>query len=85
MEVVFVRGLGEELVGVGRFESLLFFYLDFVLYYLGFFFVVDGDFIFDDFMNLYVNVVDVDYLVGINDMDGYMFVSFDMLVINKNK
>ncbi|XP_065386001.1 bile salt-activated lipase isoform X1 [Macaca fascicularis] len=55
-----------------------------MLYYLGFIPVIDGDFIPDDPINLYANAADIDYLAGINNMDGHLFASIDMPAINKN-
>uniref|UniRef100_A0A8D2K0W6 Bile salt-activated lipase n=1 Tax=Theropithecus gelada TaxID=9565 RepID=A0A8D2K0W6_THEGE len=55
-----------------------------MLYYLGFIPVIDGDFIPDDPINLYANAADIDYIAGINNMDGHLFASIDMPVINKN-
>ena len=56
-----------------------------MLHYLGFLPVVDGDFLPDDPVNLYVNTADIDYLAGTNDMDGHIFASIDMPAINKQK
>lgn len=55
-----------------------------VLYYLAFMPVVDGDFLPDDPINLYENAADIDYLAGTNDMDGHLFASVDVPVINKS-
>ncbi|XP_050615858.1 bile salt-activated lipase isoform X10 [Macaca thibetana thibetana] len=55
-----------------------------MLYYLGFIPVIDGDFIPDDPINLYANAADIDYIAGINNMDGHLFASIDMPAINKN-
>ncbi|XP_046954149.1 bile salt-activated lipase [Lynx rufus] len=56
-----------------------------MLHYLGFLPVVDGDFLPDDPVNLYVNTADIDYLAGTNNMDGHIFASIDMPAINKQK
>uniref|UniRef100_A0A8C6RJ76 Carboxylic ester hydrolase n=1 Tax=Nannospalax galili TaxID=1026970 RepID=A0A8C6RJ76_NANGA len=56
-----------------------------VLCYLGFIPVVDGDFIPDDPINLYSNAADIDYLAGINNMDGHLFTTIDMPAIDKSK
>lgn len=40
--------------------------------------VVDGDFIPDEPRKLLHNAAQVDYLVGINDMDGHSFSSQDI-------
>ncbi|XP_020837662.1 bile salt-activated lipase [Phascolarctos cinereus] len=53
-----------------------------VLHYLGFTPVIDGDFIPEDPVNLFANAADIDYIAGINDMDGHMFAMVDMPVIN---
>ncbi|XP_025743751.1 bile salt-activated lipase isoform X1 [Callorhinus ursinus] len=55
------------------------------LHYLGFLPVVDGDFIPDDPIKLYANAADIDYIAGVNNMDGHIFASVDMPAINKNK
>ncbi|KAL1785545.1 bile salt-activated lipase [Sigmodon hispidus] len=52
-------------------------------HYLGFVPVVDGDFIPDDPINLYANAADIDYLAGINDMDGHLFATVDMPAVDK--
>lgn len=53
--------------------------------YLGFIPVIDGDFIPDDPINLYANAADIDYLAGINDMDGHLFATVDMPAVDKTK
>lgn len=40
--------------------------------------VVDGDFIPEQPSKLFHNAADIDYLAGINDMDGYSFTSQDI-------
>lgn len=40
--------------------------------------VVDGDFIPEQPGKLFHNAADIDYLTGINDMDGYSFTSQDI-------
>lgn len=52
-------------------------------HYLGFTPVVDGDFIPDDPINLYANAADIDYLAGINNMDGHLFATVDVPAIDK--
>ncbi|XP_060917563.1 bile salt-activated lipase-like [Labrus mixtus] len=48
--------------------------------------VVDGDFLPDDPANLFHNTADIDYLVGVNNMDGHLFTSQDIPSIgNKNE
>lgn len=47
--------------------------------------VVDGDFIPDDPSKLFHNAADIDYLAGINNMDGHSFTSMDLPALaNKN-
>lgn len=53
--------------------------------YLGFIPVVDGDFIPDDPINLYANAADIDYLAGINNMDGHLFATVDIPAVDKTK
>lgn len=48
--------------------------------------VVDGDFIPDDPSKLFHNAADIDYLAGINNMDGHSFTAMDIPALrNKNK
>uniref|UniRef100_A0A8C8T7S3 Carboxylic ester hydrolase n=1 Tax=Peromyscus maniculatus bairdii TaxID=230844 RepID=A0A8C8T7S3_PERMB len=54
-----------------------------IWHYLGFTPVVDGDFIPDDPINLYANAADIDYLAGINNMDGHLFATVDVPAIDK--
>nr|P07882.2 RecName: Full=Bile salt-activated lipase; Short=BAL; AltName: Full=Bile salt-stimulated lipase; Short=BSSL; AltName: Full=Carboxyl ester lipase; AltName: Full=Cholesterol esterase; AltName: Full=Pancreatic lysophospholipase; AltName: Full=Sterol esterase; Flags: Precursor [Rattus norvegicus]CAA34189.1 cholesterol esterase preprotein (AA -20 to 592) [Rattus norvegicus] len=56
-----------------------------IVHYLAFIPVVDGDFIPDDPINLYDNAADIDYLAGINDMDGHLFATVDVPAIDKAK
>ncbi|XP_064532888.1 bile salt-activated lipase-like [Pseudopipra pipra] len=44
--------------------------------------VVDGDFLPDMPENLFANAADIDYLVGVNDMDGHFFAGLDLPAIN---
>ncbi|XP_017665410.1 PREDICTED: bile salt-activated lipase [Lepidothrix coronata] len=44
--------------------------------------VVDGDFLPDMPENLFANAADIDYLVGVNDMDGHIFAGIDLPDIN---
>ncbi|XP_027488066.1 bile salt-activated lipase-like [Corapipo altera] len=44
--------------------------------------VVDGDFLPDMPENLFANTADIDYLVGVNDMDGHFFAGVDLPAIN---
>ncbi|XP_039620239.1 carboxyl ester lipase, tandem duplicate 2 [Polypterus senegalus] len=56
-----------------------------VVFGLGLSPVVDGDFIPDHPANLYPNAADVDYIAGVNDMDGHFFAGFDVPSVNKKK
>uniref|UniRef100_A0A3B3ZF18 Carboxylic ester hydrolase n=1 Tax=Periophthalmus magnuspinnatus TaxID=409849 RepID=A0A3B3ZF18_9GOBI len=44
--------------------------------------VVDGDFLPDDPSNLYNNTAEIDYIAGVNDMDGHLFTAMDIPSIN---
>uniref|UniRef100_A0A3Q1HA58 Carboxylic ester hydrolase n=1 Tax=Anabas testudineus TaxID=64144 RepID=A0A3Q1HA58_ANATE len=44
--------------------------------------VLDGDFLPDEPHNLFHNAADIDYIVGVNDMDGHIFTSLDVPSIN---
>ncbi|XP_050176257.1 bile salt-activated lipase-like [Myiozetetes cayanensis] len=44
--------------------------------------VVDGDFLPDMPEKLFANAADIDYLVGVNDMDGHFFAGVDLPAIN---
>uniref|UniRef100_A0A8C4S5C1 Carboxylic ester hydrolase n=1 Tax=Erpetoichthys calabaricus TaxID=27687 RepID=A0A8C4S5C1_ERPCA len=56
-----------------------------VVFGLGLSPVVDGDFIPDHPANLYPNAADVDYIAGVNDMDGHFFAGFDIPSVNRKK
>ncbi|NXO98047.1 CEL lipase, partial [Certhia brachydactyla] len=45
--------------------------------------VVDGDFLPDVPEKLFANAADIDYVAGVNDMDGYSFASEDLPAINR--
>ena len=45
--------------------------------------VIDGDFLPDDPGNLFHNTADIDYLAGVNNMDGHLFTGMDIPSINK--
>lgn len=48
--------------------------------------MVDGDFIPDDPSKLFHNAADVDYLAGVNNMDGHSFTALDIPALaNKNQ
>ncbi|XP_068191521.1 bile salt-activated lipase-like [Antennarius striatus] len=47
--------------------------------------VVDGDFLPDQPGNLFHNAADIDYLVGVNDMDGHLFTLKDVPSLGKDK
>ncbi|KAK5851742.1 hypothetical protein PBY51_023270 [Eleginops maclovinus] len=44
--------------------------------------VIDGDFLPDDPSKLFHNAADIDYIAGVNDMDGHLFTGLDVLTIN---
>ncbi|XP_059381410.1 bile salt-activated lipase-like [Carassius carassius] len=43
---------------------------------------IDGDFIPDEPETLYGNAADIDYIAGVNDMDGHIFATLDIPSIN---
>ncbi|NXX45373.1 CEL lipase, partial [Tricholaema leucomelas] len=45
--------------------------------------VVDGDFLPDMPENLFGNAADIDYIAGVNDMDGHFFAGIDIPAINR--
>ncbi|XP_064379864.1 bile salt-activated lipase-like [Dromaius novaehollandiae] len=45
--------------------------------------VVDGDFLPDIPENLFANAADIDYIVGVNNMDGHFFAGIDIPAINR--
>ncbi|NXI71264.1 CEL lipase, partial [Anseranas semipalmata] len=45
--------------------------------------VVDGDFLPDIPENLFANTADIDYIAGVNNMDGHFFAGIDLPVINR--
>uniref|UniRef100_A0A8C5R1Y0 Carboxylic ester hydrolase n=1 Tax=Leptobrachium leishanense TaxID=445787 RepID=A0A8C5R1Y0_9ANUR len=54
-----------------------------IVYYLSYSPVIDGDFIPEEPRDLFANSADVDYLAGVNNMDGHMFAGVDLPVINE--
>lgn len=44
--------------------------------------VIDGDFVPDEPHNLFHNAADIDYMAGVNDMDGHLFTGLDVPSIN---
>ncbi|XP_051533037.1 bile salt-activated lipase-like [Myxocyprinus asiaticus] len=44
--------------------------------------VIDGDFIPDDPGNLFHNAAEIDYIAGVNNMDGHIFATLDIPSIN---
>lgn len=44
--------------------------------------VIDGDFLPDDPSKLFHNAADIDYIAGVNDMDGHIFTALDIPSIN---
>ncbi|XP_009664053.1 general transcription factor 3C polypeptide 5 isoform X1 [Struthio camelus] len=45
--------------------------------------VVDGDFLPDVPENLFANAADIDYIAGVNNMDGHIFAGIDIPAINR--
>ncbi|XP_068067299.1 bile salt-activated lipase-like [Anomalospiza imberbis] len=45
--------------------------------------VVDGDFLPDMPEKLFANAADIDYVAGVNDMDGHIFAGIDLPAINR--
>lgn len=45
--------------------------------------VVDGDFLPDQPENLFHNAADIDYIAGVNSMDGHLFTSMDIPSLGK--
>ncbi|KAM8996345.1 bile salt-activated lipase [Ara ararauna] len=45
--------------------------------------VIDGAFLPDMPENLFANAADIDYIAGVNNMDGHMFAGIDLPVINR--
>uniref|UniRef100_A0A3Q1FS17 Bile salt-activated lipase n=1 Tax=Acanthochromis polyacanthus TaxID=80966 RepID=A0A3Q1FS17_9TELE len=46
--------------------------------------VIDGDFLPDEPSNLFHNAADIDYIAGVNDMDGHIFTAMDVPSINSH-
>ncbi|AWP14971.1 putative bile salt-activated lipase-like [Scophthalmus maximus] len=46
--------------------------------------VVDGDFLPDQPQNLFHNAADIDYIAGVNNMDGHLFTGLDVPSINSH-
>ncbi|XP_054468252.1 bile salt-activated lipase-like [Anoplopoma fimbria] len=44
--------------------------------------VLDGDFLPDEPSNLFHNAAEIDYIAGVNDMDGHLFTGLDVPTIN---
>ncbi|XP_068585844.1 bile salt-activated lipase-like [Cebidichthys violaceus] len=44
--------------------------------------VIDGDFVPDEPSNLFHNAAEIDYIAGVNDMDGHLFTGLDVPTIN---
>ncbi|XP_077353205.1 bile salt-activated lipase-like [Festucalex cinctus] len=44
--------------------------------------VIDGDFLPDEPSKLFHNAADIDYIAGVNDMDGHLFASADIPSVN---
>ncbi|XP_077162002.1 bile salt-activated lipase [Paroedura picta] len=54
-----------------------------LVHYLAFSPVVDGDFLPDTPDKLFGNAADIDYIAGVNNMDGHFFASIDMPALNR--
>ncbi|XP_015269464.1 PREDICTED: bile salt-activated lipase [Gekko japonicus] len=54
-----------------------------LVHYLALTPVVDGDFIPDTPDKLFANAADIDYIAGVNNMDGHFFASLDMPALNR--
>ncbi|XP_069468241.1 bile salt-activated lipase [Ambystoma mexicanum] len=54
-----------------------------LVHYLAYSPVIDGDFIPDEPENLFSNAADVDYIAGINNMDGHLFAGIDVSQVNQ--
>uniref|UniRef100_A0A7M4EJB0 Carboxylic ester hydrolase n=1 Tax=Crocodylus porosus TaxID=8502 RepID=A0A7M4EJB0_CROPO len=54
-----------------------------LVFYLAFTPVIDGDFIPDNPENLFANAADIDYIAGVNNMDGHIFAGIDVPRINR--
>uniref|UniRef100_A0A668UX05 Carboxylic ester hydrolase n=1 Tax=Oreochromis aureus TaxID=47969 RepID=A0A668UX05_OREAU len=46
--------------------------------------VIDGDFLPDDPSHLFHNAAEIDYIAGVNDMDGHIFTALDVPSINSD-
>lgn len=46
--------------------------------------VIDGDLLPDAPSKLFHNAADIDYIAGVNDMDGHLFTAFDVPSINSH-
>ncbi|XP_030063618.1 bile salt-activated lipase [Microcaecilia unicolor] len=54
-----------------------------LVHYLAFVPVIDGDFIPDEPVKLFHNTADIDYIAGVNNMDGHIFAGVDLPAINQ--
>uniref|UniRef100_A0A8D0HAI8 Carboxylic ester hydrolase n=1 Tax=Sphenodon punctatus TaxID=8508 RepID=A0A8D0HAI8_SPHPU len=54
-----------------------------LVHYLALTPVMDGDFIPDSPKNLFANTADIDYIAGVNNMDGHFFAGIDMPALNR--
>lgn len=45
--------------------------------------VIDGDFLPAHPSTLFDNAADIDYIAGVNDMDGHIFTGFDIPSVNQ--
>ncbi|KAM4527220.1 bile salt-activated lipase-like [Odontesthes bonariensis] len=46
--------------------------------------VIDGDFLPDEPYNLFHNAAEIDYIAGVNDMDGHLFTGLDVPSVNSH-
>lgn len=46
--------------------------------------MIDGDFLPDEPSKLFHNAADIDYIAGVNDMDGHIFTALDVPSINSD-
>ncbi|MBN3297606.1 CEL lipase, partial [Amia calva] len=65
-------------------DLLLFGSTEPIVWNLGLSPVIDGDFIPDDPGNLFHNAEDIDYIAGVNNMDGHLFAGIDVPSLNSN-
>ncbi len=57
-------------------------FLDPIVHNLALSLVIDGDFLPAEPETLFGNAADIDYIAGVNDMDGHIFATLDIPSIN---